>query len=154
MTATQVCRDCGKPFPFDPDADRCHACALDALGGIDALAGIRALLDRLEQDDEEIGDREAVGFTVECTDLENGRRSLIGGVSATRAIADAKRAKLDRDLNSMIDAGDIGWNLEVVRIEPDYDEAVPYRCDHSERTADGRCAHCSRTDDGHEEVAA
>ena len=23
---TQDCRDCGKPFPYDPDADRCADC--------------------------------------------------------------------------------------------------------------------------------
>jgi rubrerythrin len=28
----QACRNCGQPFPYDPEADRCPACASVALG--------------------------------------------------------------------------------------------------------------------------
>jgi hypothetical protein len=28
----QPCRDCGKVFPYDPDADRCPACAAATIG--------------------------------------------------------------------------------------------------------------------------
>ena len=28
----QACRDCGQPFPYDPEADRCPACVADMLG--------------------------------------------------------------------------------------------------------------------------
>lgn len=38
----QACRDCGKPFPFNPEADRCDACIGEQGNGI-PLVDIRGL---------------------------------------------------------------------------------------------------------------
>jgi hypothetical protein len=36
LVGSQICRDCGVLFPYDPDAERCPLCASEAAGGDDA----------------------------------------------------------------------------------------------------------------------
>ena len=35
MPETQICRDCGQPFPYNPDADRCDRCVAAPRGDDD-----------------------------------------------------------------------------------------------------------------------
>jgi predicted Zn-ribbon and HTH transcriptional regulator len=44
----QVCRDCGEPFPYIPEADRCASCVAESLGEPRSLASVWRRAGRLK----------------------------------------------------------------------------------------------------------